>query len=265
MKAIKRFLFIGCIAGCAVQMQAQDMPFNDGEVLHFTVNYKYGLVNVKGGSAVYRSNLTTYKGKPAIKTELMFKTTSFVDKVVMNMRDTLLSYTSLPDLTPLFHYRSVYEGSHHYVEDMYIQKHGIDYTETLVKKTKANGEVQEMVTQATNVGYDFLNLFIRVRMAASIMQVGESHNLSALMGEKVIAMTVHYAGKTTVNKNTADWFTVDIIDSKTFTSSKNAMEVWVGDNENRAILKVKAKLKIGAVEATLTSYKSLKDENQVSK
>jgi hypothetical protein len=245
---------------CGAQVQAQEMPFNNGEVLNFTVNYKYGLVNVKGGSAVYRSNSANYKGKPAMKTELTFKTTPFVDNVVMkNMRDTLLSYTSLPDLTPIYHQRRIHEGKSNYVEDMYIQKHGVSYTETLVKRDKGEDVVEETLTKANNAGYDFLNLFILIRTSALSIKEGEVKSISALMGKKVIAMTIHNTGNAVVNKNNAIHFTVDIIDSKTFTTANKAMEVWISDDDNHVILKLKAKLKIGAAEATLTSYKNLKD------
>ena len=46
------------------------------------------------------------------------------------------------------------------------------------------------------------------------------------------------------------YFYIDIYD-EAFTQAKEAAEVWVGDDENRIPVRVRAKLKIGAAEVYL--------------
>ena len=68
-------------------------------------------------------------------------------------------------------------------------------------------------------------------------------------------------GQGIINKGNTKYkvlrFEVDIVDPA-FEESKTAMEVWVSDDNNRIPIKLKAKLKVGAAEAEITSTKNLK-------
>jgi hypothetical protein len=246
----------------AQAMQAQELPFQNGEELNYTIRYKYGLVVMKAGTARYRLQTTTYNHKQALKSSLDFKTTSFFDKVLM-IRDTLTAYAGMPDLTPLYHNRSVNEGNHHYTEEMWIREHGNSYTEISVKRMKA-GEVRiDTLISVRNLGYDFLNIFLFIQnIDYSRWNTGDSRNITAFMGDRKANIIIRYAGQAILDKgdnlkyNTFR-LTIDITD-EAFAESKNAMEVWISNDGNHIPLKLKAKLKIGAAEAEISSYKNLK-------
>ena len=237
-----------------------------GEELNFTVNYKYGLLNVKGGTANYQTKLSSYKQEPALRTNLWFKSTSFIDKMIKPMRDTLYSYSNISDLTPLFHYRSIWEGDYSYQEELFFKNHSNSNTKVQVKRWQKGNLRNDTIVGSNDAGYDFLNLFVHVRnLDYSLMKPNENHTISAVMGREVVAMNIRYIGKTSLNgnkgkKNNAIHYAIDIT-NKTFTESKNAIEIWISDDDNLIPLKVKAKLKIGAAEAVLSSYKNLKDES----
>lgn len=243
-------------------VQAQDLPFQNGEELNYTIRYKYGLVVMKAGTARYRLNTAIYNQKQALKSSLDFKTTSFFDKVLM-IRDTLTAYAGMPDLTPLYHNRSVNEGSSHYTEEMWIRKHGDAYTEVSVKRMKADVVRIDTIISVKNLGYDFLNVFLYVQnMDYSRWNTGDIRQLTTFMGDRKANIIIRYAGQAILEKgdnlkyNTFR-LTIDITD-EAFAESKNAMEVWISNDENHIPLKLKAKLKIGAAEAEVSSYKNLK-------
>ncbi|GHV23032.1 hypothetical protein FACS189428_5970 [Clostridia bacterium] len=243
-------------------VQAQELPFQNGEELDYTIRYKYGVVVMKAATARYRLNTTTYRQQQALKSSLDFKTNSFFDKV-LTIRDTLAAYASMPNLTPLYHTRSVNEGSSHYTEEMWIRKHGNSFTEISVKRMK-KGEVRIDTTMSVkNPGYDFLNIFLYVRnMDYSKWNTGDTRNITAFMGDRKVNIIIRYAGQAILEKgdnlkyNTFR-LTIDITD-EVFSEAKNAMEVWISNDGNHIPLKLKAKLKIGAAEAEIASYKNLK-------
>jgi hypothetical protein len=243
-------------------MQAQGLPFQNGEELNYSIRYKYGVVVMKAGTAHYRLNTTTYNQKQALKSSLDFKTNPFFDKV-FTIRDTLSAYASMPDLTPLYHNRSVNEGNHHYTEEMWIRKHGNTYTEISVKRMKKEEVRIDTIISVKNLGYDFLNVFLYVRnMDYSRWNAGDTRHITTFMGDRKANIIIRYAGQAILEKgddlkyNTFR-LTIDISD-EAFTESKNAMEIWISNDSNHIPLKLKAKLKIGAAEAEVSSYKNLK-------
>lgn len=242
---------------------AQDFPFQEGEILNYDIRYKYGLVVMKGGTARYKVNFSNYENEPVVQSTLDFKTSSFFDKIY-KIRDTLISYASIPKIDPLYHRRSVHEGgSAGFIEEMKILKHSDTYTEASVLRYRGDHIMVDTIISAENQGYDLLNIFLFIRnLDYSNLSVGETKNLASFLGRRKVNIILRYQGQSIVEKSEthkfkALKFDIDITDD-VFTESSNAMEVWISDDKNRIPIKLKAKLKIGAAEADMTSYKNLK-------
>ena len=214
------------------------------------------------GSADYRINFTDYNQRSRVKSTFSFKTNSFFDKIY-KMRDTLTSYASRPDLIPVSLSRSVNEGSTRFKEELIVRKHEKTFSEVSVKRTK-NGEVRiDTTLSVNNQGFDILNVFLFVRnINYAELNPGQTHNLTVFLGKDKVNIVLRYTGQAVLEKSetlkykTFHW-TIDIADD-VFSEAKSAMEVWISDDENHIPLKLKAKLKIGAAEAELSSYKQLK-------
>jgi hypothetical protein len=242
-------------------MQAQNMPFQSGEELYYDIRYKYGVVVMKGGTARYGLETTVFNQKQVLRSALNFKTSSFFDKIFM-IRDTLNSYASLPDLKPLYHNRSVNEGGYHFTEEMLVLKHGIASTEVNVKRMREETIRIDTIINSDLPGYDLLNIFLFIRsMDYSQFNQEQASTVAIFLGEKKVNILIKYHGQTILQKNNTKYKTlklaIDIV-NEVFTESKNAIEVWISDDENHVPLKIKAKLRIGAAEAELSSYKNLK-------
>jgi hypothetical protein len=242
--------------------QTEEIPFQNGEELNYDIHYKYGLVMLKAGTGNYRINTTDYNEAVAYKSSLYFRTTSFFDKIY-KIRDTLNSYSSAPDLVPLFHNRSVNEGNTHFKEELIIKKYTSDYSEVSIKR-KSNNEIRFDTTFIVdNLGIDILNIFLFVRAQDySKIKTGDSFSFSTFVGKRKNNIIIRYAGQTVLErgrnkKYKALKLNIDIA-AGIFDAYKNSMEVWISDDENKIPIKMKAKLKIGAAEADLSSYKNLK-------
>jgi hypothetical protein len=235
--------------------KADDIPFSKAETWNYAIRYKYGLVVMKAGSAHYQLHATVYNRKPAVKLSVDFKTNSFFDKIFF-IRDTLTAFAELPNYVPLYHARSVNEGNTHFSEEMWIRKFGSDYTEMQIKRAWDGAVRTDTILSTSNPGYDILNIFLYVRqLDYAGMNPGDSRYITIFLGDKKAKLIIRYAGTTVMErynkqKRNAFVLTVDI-SNEVFSDAKNAMEIWISDDEYHVPLKIKAKLKIGAAEAEL--------------
>ncbi len=217
---------------------------------------------MKAGTAQYKLNITPFNKEETIKTTLDFKTTSFFDKIY-KMRDTLESYASLPEIKPLYLFRSVNEGNTKYKEEMYINKYSSSYSEIRIKKIKEEVVVVDTTLTINNTGYDILNLFLFLRtLDYEKLNTDDTFRHTIFLGEYKTDILIRYHGQSVIDRSDSLKykslkFEVDITHD-VFTESKRAIEVWISDDGNKIPLKIKAKLKIGAVEANISSHTNLK-------
>jgi hypothetical protein len=210
---------------------------------------------MKAGSAHYHLNPTVFQQKPAIRTSVNFKTNSFFDKI-FSIRDTLTAYAAISNYAPLYHIRSIHEGNTHFMEEMWTRKFGSDYTEIQTQRTQ-NGKIRiDTLLSVSGLGYDLLNIFLYVRqLDYTSLNPGDNLQITIFLGNKKANLIIRYAGPTIVerhnqSKQNAFFLSVDIA-NEVFAEAKNAMEIWISDDEYHVPLKMKAKLKIGAAEAEL--------------
>jgi hypothetical protein len=246
----------------AFSLHAEDAPFKEGEMLKYDVNFKWGLVMMKAGTANYSIQKDSYENNPTYKTTLVFKTTSFFDGI-FKIRDTLFSHINDNDLEPLYHIRRINEGKTHFWEEVFVRDHSENYTKARVRRGNPETVKFDTTIVSDNAGYDMLSIFSFARtLDYSRLMQDEIFHISSFIGKDKVNITVHFKGQSVVEKNAfvkykAYRLVIDIGDTA-FNESKNAMEIWVSDDKNHIPLKIKAKLKIGAAEANLTSWQNLK-------
>ena len=258
---MKQLFLTFCFLLSLISMKASDLPFQSKEELTYDIHYKYGLVMLKAGTTHFKIVESSYNNKSSLQSTLDFKTTSFFDKI-FRMRDTLRSHMT-ENLQPLYHIRSIHEGNYHYAEEIFVNNFSTNYSEVRVKR--ASGEILKFDTILTSnsKSYDVLNLIlILCSLDYSPAESSHSETISLFMGRDKIAVTVRFEGQSIVEKSeTLKYKTYKIaldFSDAAFNESKSAIEIWMSDDENRIPVKIKAKLRIGAAEANLTSWKNLK-------
>jgi hypothetical protein len=240
---------------------AEEIPFKEGEILKYDINFKWGLVMMKAGTANHTIKKSSYDNNLTYETTLNFKTTSFFDGI-FKVRDTLFSHLNT-DLEPLYHIRKINEGKTCFWEEVFVKIHSENYTKAQVKRQNQEAVKFDTTIVANNAGYDILSIFSFARtLDYSQLTQDETFHISSFIGKDKINITIHFKGQAVIEKNEyvkykAYRLVIDIGD-EVFNESKNAMEIWVSDDKNHVPLKIKAKLKIGAAEANLTSWKNLK-------
>jgi len=258
---MKQLFFIFTFLLSLTCTQAGDFPFQAGEKLSFDIHYKYGLVMVKAGTANYSIKSSAYADKNSYRSTLDFKTSSFFDRI-FKMRDTLRSNIT-EDLRPLYHKRSVNEGNYQFTEEMFFHKFTPEYSEVRVKREFNQQLKFDTILISNMLTYDILNLILYVRSYDySQWQTTPVRYVSTFVGRDKVIITIRYEGQSVVEKSDtlkykAYKIAFDFTDSA-FNESKNAIEVWLSDDKNRIPIKIRAKLRIGAVEVYLNSWQNLK-------
>lgn len=87
------------------------------ESLSYDLYFQWQFIWVKCGSAHYTTKPATYRGKPALRCDLLFTTSKRCD-AFFTMRDTLISYTT-PQLQPLYFRKGALEGKHYTVDEVW--------------------------------------------------------------------------------------------------------------------------------------------------
>jgi len=244
-----------------ISVQANNFPFQANEELSLDVYYKYGLVMLKAGSANFKVTENSYKDKNSYLMDLDFKTTSFFDKI-FKMRDTLRS-TITENLQPLHHIKYLHEGNYQFTEEMFFNKFSATYSEVRVKRESQQLVAFDTILTANTISYDILNLMPYISsLDFSTPGAAQETAASIFIGKGKIRVTIRNEGQEIVERgDTLKYKTykiaLDFSDSN-FNESKNAIEIWMSDDKNRIPVKIRAKLRIGAVEVYLASYKNLK-------
>lgn len=216
---------------------------------------------VRAGSAKHKTKYINDNDKQLIYSSLNFKTTSFFDKI-FKVRDTLHTYLNT-DLYPVYHKRCVNEGNTNFSEHLFFLTRNDDGTETRVKKETPSGVRFDTILISKEPGYDMLSIFTFARtLDYNTLKINQPVKLSTFIGKKVVTINVRYKGQSVIEKSDKIKYNtfrleVDIVD-EAFDTEKNAMEIWISNDHNKIPIKLKAKLKIGAAEAFLTSYDNLK-------
>jgi hypothetical protein len=245
---------------CAFSLCAENAPFGNGETLRYGIRFKWGLVMVKAATANYTVQESSYDNSNTYKMTLDFRST-FFDRV-FKIRDTLFSHVNT-NLQPLYHIRKINEGKTRFREEVFFIVHDTDYTKIRVRRQNDDAVKFDTTLVSDNAGYDMLSIFTFVRtLDYPKLTPNQTFHISSFAGTHKVNITVHFKGQAILEKSKSVKYKtfrlmIDVSDAA-FNETQNAMEIWISDDKNRIPLKIKAKLRIGAAEADLTSWQNLK-------
>jgi hypothetical protein len=263
----KRYIlfFVACFFAAqtfANDNQQTGLPFASGEQLFFDIHYRWGIIMAKAGTACHSVYESEWNLKPAYRSTLSFRTSSTFDKI-FRIRDTLYSYVNM-NLEPMYHKKFLHEGNTSYTEKLIFVKFDKEETEATSIRYNSDGNVRfEKKLQASTVAFDMVSIFIFVRtLDYEKLTPGTTIPISSFIGRDNVKMKTRYVGETVLKKSGNRQyktlkFEVDIVD-EAFSTNKNALEIWISNDANKYPLRIKAKLKIGAAEVNLSSFKGNK-------
>lgn len=243
-------LLLGSSNALHAQCKLKNTVFLSGEKIFFDVYFKWGLLMPKAGTAVMSVDEVSFEGKESIRQRLTFRTTSMFDHI-FKMRDTIDTHFSM-NLIPLQYEKRADEDGYFLVDRMTFQyKDGKTYAPTI--RYDRNRTKVDTTHIVDGCFYDLLSVTMYLRtLDMKSMDIGDEYPTAIGMGKDIIQIRFRYAGQSVIErggniKYKTLRFYMDVYD-EAFTQTKEALEIWVSDDENHIPIKIRAKLKIGAAE-----------------
>ncbi len=234
MTLVSRFLFKAfasiMIAGITTaEALASELPDED---LHYSIMYKWGLINKEAGRATL--SLRNYPGR--YKAMLAARTVPWADKVY-RVRDTLKSEMASPSCLPSMYVKLTHEGSANNVDRLCYSRNGNKVTVySHRERSKNNGPVtvSDTVLHGTLPGLDMLSVFYYMRrLDFQSMKPGETVVLDLFSG-------------------TRDTYEVTFSFTQNGKTSDAPMYTWISTDSARIPLKMEGQLPFGKVQAFYT-------------
>lgn len=202
---------------------------------------------------------TNENNTPGYSYRLLFHTTGMFESIY-KMRDTLASFHDNNMILTRSGKHSN-EGGYYSIDRITfdykkegVSAHSLRYTPTRVR-------IDTTLT-AEGCAFDMMSSLLYLRsLNYEKMNNGDRFSFKVMIGRDVVNVGFHYRGQAILERDNAKFktrhFTMDIYDD-VFEQSESAAEIWIGDDENRIPVRVRAKLKLGAAEAFYTSSSGLK-------
>lgn len=247
---MNRFFGILMIFFCAI-FSAQIKHINNGEKLSYRIHY--GLINA--GTADLSVNEVNYKGKTHYHVVGTGKTTGVVN-TFFRVRDIYESYIDKETVLPSFYVRNISEGGYrrHYETTFNHNK------KTLVLQNKLKKETR---TFNTFEGIqDMLSAFYHLRnMDKSKLKVGSQIKLNIWIDDESYPFLLKVVGtemkKTKFGRIECLKIIPSVQSGRVF-KEKEGVTMWVTNDQNHIPVELEAKLLVGALKASISSYSNVK-------
>ena len=251
-------LWIGCLH--ETMGHAQVLTFQANEEVDYELYYKWGLVFSKAGQATFKVAESHFEGELAWHYSLLFRSVGIVEKLY-RMRDTMdCYYSKVPRL--LYSSKHSDEGDYYSVDELRFRYEPANQVAIASRRyTLKRVKIDTLMVAEAPVS-DMLGgtLYLRA-LAAGRLQAGADFPLTVAIGRDLVTMHFRYSGQRIVEHKGVKYrtrhFYIDIED-EVFEQPKAAAEVWMGDDANHIPVKVRAKLKLGAVEAYFKEGRNLR-------
>ncbi len=266
MRKITGIIFIS-FALFTTQIQAQckvnNKQFQAGEELTYDLYFKYGLINTKAGVSSLRTVAEKYNNRDVYKLSLVAKSSGMANKV-FSLNDTLSSYVT-KDLSPLAFVKNAKEGKEHTLENMTYTYHS-GGVKVHTKRVK-NGELRfDETIESKACVYDLVSVVFYARtLDFSKMKKGDEAKVDFISGKKKAYMIIAYEGIETVKANDDRSYSciklvLSVLNANqlAFEDKKEAMRVYITNDDNRMPVRLDSKLNFGSTRAILKKYKGNK-------
>lgn len=236
---------------------SKNNSFRAGEELFFDMYFKYGIFYTKAGNSSLSVSNSQFSGDDAYKLQLLAESSGAVSKIFI-LNDTIVSYIT-KDLIPLAAFKNAREGKDYTVEETYYSYVG-DNTSIRVKRVKNGSFRFDKTLSSQKIVYDYLSAVYYARtLDFSKIKKGDKVPIDFISGDKKIDMHIIHQGIETIKANDGIKYAciklqLSIVDNA-FENAKEAMRVYLTNDENKMPIRIESKLKVGETRAILRSYK----------
>lgn len=237
----------------------ENCVFTEGEILKFSVSYKWGLINSRVASAtVSLSEVSSPQGE-LFHCVAQGRTERFYDKL-FRVREHFESWFRCDNLRPVRFVRDTREGRY-IARNEYVWDH---QTDSIKADVYSSSKGQRYLTlPGRECTFDLVSLFYFARtMNFSEYEENVRYPISFAIDDEIYDLYFIILGKETIDlKKTGTFntlkFAVRLVAGEVFTGNED-MYVWVTDDTNRVPVYFEAPILVGFVYGQIDGWENLK-------
>ena len=231
--------------------------FQSGEEITYSLQYKWGIMNLKAGEVTFRVDDLGEKyrfsafGKTASGIEWFYKVRDYYETEVD--KETLL---------PIQAKKSLSEGSYRLYERVEFD-HANEIA--IAHRGKSSDKLKAAELPIESCMYDIMSVLYTTRnLSFDGLSEGEKFPIRFFMDKKIYPIEVIYGGKESRKRIRSNglhntiMFKPQLIKNELFPDG-GEMNIWVSDDQNRVPLLIESPLSVGSVRAVLKDYKGLRN------
>lgn len=242
------------------QCEYPNSAFKAGEKLDFDLYFNWKFVWVKVGSTHYKITDSTYSGKKALRTDLIFKSNKACDKF-FPMRDTLVSYSS-DKLVPYYFRKGANEGKRYTVDEV---KYSYSEDGKIIMKMRykdPDGKWTDKTLSSTECINDMLNILALSRsMDFSSYKVNQRTVYRMVTGKRMSNQILVYKGKKNFKANddkTYRCLVFSLLNDKS-KKEEELLKFYITDDKNHLPVRIDFHLNFGEAVAKFKSGSGIRN------
>ena len=247
-------------ANASAQCGIENKAFGNGEFLTYDLYFNWKFVWIKVGSASISTVTSTFRGQPAYRSSLTTRGNNKLDGVFV-MRDTLLSYCSTTDLSPLYFRKGALEGSRYYVDELWYT-YPRNHCRLRMHRIDADGEQHWQDKEYADCVYDMMSIFLRARnFDASKLKVGDIIPMPISDARSLTNSWLTYKGKDTFKvEGSNEKFRCLVFSFYEREDGKNheLIRFYITDDTNHIPVRLDMFLSFGSAKVFLKGYKGVR-------
>lgn len=256
-KSVSRETF--CIPVRSVK--AEDLAFQAGEKLTFTMHYEWGAIDSDVGTGTVVLDTMVLNGQDVFKCSVYGKTTRMFD-LFFKVRENFESWFTCEGLRPLRFTRDTHEG-HYVARNTYVYDWGAPQPFIAADVYSSSRGQRYLELPLTSCTYDLPALFFLARnMDIENIVPGKRYPMTFAIDDDVYNVHFILYGRETVKVKGLGTvktikFSARLIAGEIFNGEEDMM-IWISDDENRIPVKFEAPILVGTASGRLKSYEGLK-------
>jgi hypothetical protein len=206
----------------------KNTAFKTGERVTYKAGYKWGLISVNAGEAIFTVDTSRFEDKPSIHFVSEGRTYKAYDPF-FKVRDRFETYSAIDDLRPYRYIRNTSEGGYNVFNDnVFDYENGLTYV--VRDHVKNINRLDTMPIKGCT--YDALSMIYNARLRKEVVKWKGQKYRCVLFSPSLVSGTIFKEG--------------------------DEMKVWITDDANRIPLIVESPLIVGKVRAVVKEWENLR-------
>ena len=242
-------------------VEEDELAFQAGEKLTFTMHYEWGAVNSDVGTGTVFLDTVRYNGVKAFHCSVYGKTTRLFD-LFFKVREDFDSWFACDGLKPLKFTRDTHEG-HYIAKNTYIYDWNAVEPHIDADVYSSSSGQRNLELPLTSCTYDLPSLFFLARnMDIDNIIPGKKYPMTFAIDDDVYNVYFILYGRETIKVKGLGTvktikFAARLLAGEVFTGEEDMM-IWVTDDDNRIPVCFEAPILVGTASGRLKSYSGLK-------